>query len=136
MQIEINKKKYNCVFGVKFIRELDKEFGLVRNGVNLGMALTTSLPQLLSGNIDTLSNIIYTSTITENPRPSKDEVDDFLDNVKDIEAFFDETIESLEESNAGKLAVRALKEELKTSDTENPTQPKLTRTSSSIVSDI
>jgi len=119
MQIEINKKKYNCVFGVKFIRELDKRFGLVRNDVNLGMALTTSLPQLLSGNIDTLSNIIYTATITENPRPSKDEVDDFLDNVKDIEAFFDETIKSLEESNAGKLAVRALKEELKTSGTTN-----------------
>ena len=31
MQIEIKGKKYNCIFGVKFIRELDKQHGVVRN---------------------------------------------------------------------------------------------------------
>ncbi|WP_333549757.1 tail assembly chaperone, partial [Enterococcus faecalis] len=56
MQIEIKGKKYNCIFGVKFIRELDKQHGVVRNDVNLGMGLTTLLPQLVSGNIVVLSD--------------------------------------------------------------------------------
>lgn len=67
MQIEIKGKKYNCIFGVKFIRELDKQHGgVVRNDVNLGMGgLTTLLPQLVSGNIVVLSDVLYTATITE-----------------------------------------------------------------------
>ena len=100
MQIEIKGKKYNCIFGVKFIRELDKQHGVVRNDVNLGMGLTTLLPQLVSGNIVVLSDVLYTATITEKSRPSKDEVDEFVETVDDIEALFDETLKNLEESNA------------------------------------
>ncbi|EEU68544.1 phage protein [Enterococcus faecalis Merz96] len=112
MQIEIKGKKYNCIFGVKFIRELDKQHGVVRNDVNLGMGLTTLLPQLVSGNIVVLSDVLYTATITEKSRPSKDEVDEFVETVDDIEALFDETLKNLEESNAGKLTVRNFKKAL------------------------
>ena len=112
MQIEIKGKKYNCIFGVKFIRELDNQHGVVRNDVNLGMGLTTLLPQLVSGNIVVLSDVLYTATITEKSRPSKDEVDEFVETVDDIEALFDETLKNLEESNAGKLTVRNFKKAL------------------------
>ncbi|EEU93852.1 predicted protein [Enterococcus faecalis X98] len=112
MQIEIKGKKYNCIFGVKFIRELDKQHGVVRNDVNLGMGLTTLLPQLVSGNIVVLSDVLYTATITEKSRPSKDEVDEFVETVDDIETLFDETLKNLEESNAGKLTVRNFKKAL------------------------
>ena len=108
MQIEIKGKKYNCIFGVKFIRELDKQHGVVRNDVNLGMGLTTLLPQLVSGNIVVLSDVLYTATITEKSRPSKDEVDEFVETVDDIEAL----LKYLEESNAGKLTVRNFKKAL------------------------
>ncbi|MGI2822408.1 tail assembly chaperone, partial [Vibrio fluvialis] len=45
-------------------------------------------------------------------RPSKDEVDEFVETVDDIEALFDETLKNLEESNAGKLTVRNFKKAL------------------------
>ena len=110
MQIEIKGKKYNCIFGVKFIRELDKQHGVVRNDVNLGMGLTTLLPQLVSGNIVVLSDVH--SYHYGKSRPSKDEIDEFVETVDDIEALFDETLKYLEESNAGKLTVRNFKKAL------------------------
>lgn len=112
MQIEINKKKYNCKFGIKFVRELDKKFSVKKEGVEFGFSLSTKLPELAGGNAATLSDFLYTATITESPRPSQDEIDDYIDNVENIEAVFDEVLKELEESNAGKLAVRTLKQNL------------------------
>lgn len=112
MQIEINKKKYNCKFGVKFVRELDKKFGVEDGGVVFGLSLSTKIPELFGGNAATLSDFLYTATITESPRPSQDEIDEYIDNIDDIEAVFDDVLKELEESNAGKLAVREIKKNL------------------------
>ncbi len=40
-------------------------------------------------------------------------MDDYIDEVKDIEKLFDEVLKELAESNAGKLAVRNLNQKLK-----------------------
>ncbi len=112
MQIEINKKKYTCRFGVKFVRELDKKFAVVQDGVIFGLSLSTKLPELAAGNAATLSEFLYAATVTESPRPGQDEVDEYVDSVKDIESVFDDVLKELEESNAGKLAVRELKKNL------------------------
>lgn len=113
MQLTINGKEYNFKFGVKFVRELDKEFGVVKEGISFGMALNTKVPELFGGSATALSDFLYAASVTESPRPSADDIDDFVDTVKDIEPIFDEVIKELEESNAGKLAMRSMKEQLK-----------------------
>jgi hypothetical protein len=83
---------------------LDKKISVKKEGVEFGFSLSTKLPELAGGNAATLSDFLYTATITESPRPSQDEIDDYIDNVENIEAVFDEVLKELEESNAGKLA--------------------------------
>ena len=112
MQLEINKKKYKFIFGVKFVREIDKKFGIEQSGVKLGLGLSTKLPELFSGNVATLSEFLYAAGQTESPSPGQDELDNYIDSVDDIEALFDGVIKEIEESNAGKLAMRTLKANL------------------------
>ena len=43
---------------------------------------------------------MYSQLPLRKNRPSKDEIDEFVETVDDIEALFDETLKYLEESNA------------------------------------
>lgn len=114
MQLEINGKTYSFKFGIKFIRELDKRMPLEAEGLKLGMGLATRvIPELKSGNVATLSDILYLANRTEKEKISQDDLDDYIDDVEDIEALFDDVHKELGESNAGKLAIGKLEKSMK-----------------------
>ena len=71
------------------------------------------LPELRSYNVNTLSRVLEIANRTEEETITLDEMDDYIDEVKDIEKLFDEVLKELAESNAGKLAVRNLNQKLK-----------------------
>lgn len=113
MQIQINGNAVNVRFGVRFVRELDKLYPLELKGMKLGMVLSMKIPEILGGDIASLSDIIYAGTVLENNRPSQSDVDEFIENHEDIDKLFDDVINELEQSNAGKRILANNKRELK-----------------------
>lgn len=111
MVITINGKEYEIHFGIGFIRELDKKyFTQNRSGVKFGMGAEVKIPMLLANDVVTLSEILYAGTCTEKKRPTQQEIDDYVDDVEDIEALFDEVISELKKHNATKLRMKEFQE--------------------------
>jgi len=113
MQLVINDKKCTVKFGVKFVRALDKAYPIEQQGLKFGMALSAKIPELYAKNIATLADVIYYGTVTESPRPSLEEVETFVEECDDLEKLFDDVIEELSESNAGKSLMSEMNTNLK-----------------------
>lgn len=114
MELKINDKDYSFKFGVRFVRELDKEMPIKNEGVDFGFGLNAKvIPELKMANINTLSRLLYLASRTEKPKLTQEELDNYIDDVDDIEALFDLVMKELSESNAGKLAVRNMDKQLK-----------------------
>lgn len=108
MDITINKKNYSLKFGVKFVRKIDTQLPLERDGIKFGMGLVAKvIPELTTGNTNTLSKVILWANETEKPKLDQDMVDNYIDDCTDIEKLFDEVLGAIKESNSGKLAMRS-----------------------------
>lgn len=112
MEFRIDEKTYRGKFGIKFVRELDKKFGMKRDDIDLGMAISTKTPSLLAGDTTTLADFIHLSTVTENTRPTLEEIENFIDDHDDIEELFDEVVKELEEANATKKAFKEVQKRM------------------------
>ena len=113
MQLTINEKTYNVKFGVKFVRALDKAYPIEQQGLKFGMALSSKIPELYAKNIASLADIISYGTVTESPRPSLSDVETYVEECEDLEKLFDDVIQELSESNAGKALMSEMNQELK-----------------------
>ena len=113
MVITINGNDYKINFGIAFIRKLDEKY-FVKNqsGVKFGTGLETKIPLLLTNDVLTLSEFLYTGTCTEEKRPTQKEIDQYVDEVEDIEALFDEVVDELKKHNATKLKMKEITEML------------------------
>lgn len=117
MRLKIKQKEYSFKFGTKFVREIDRTMPLEREGIQFGLGLAAKvLPELQAGNINTLAHVLYLANQTESDLLSLDEIDAYIDEVKDIEKLFSQVDKELAESNAGKLAARNLQMNLKESN--------------------
>lgn len=113
MELVIDKKTYGFKFGTKFIREIDKQMPVKQNDMEFGIGLTARvLPELNSGNTNTLSKILELANKTEDERITLDQLDDYIDDVEDIEGLFDQVLKAIAESNAGKLASKNFKQRM------------------------
>ena len=107
MQLRLNENKtVEVKFGVGFVRELDKNHPLEARGMKLGMALSMKIPEMLGGDVASLSDVLYAATFLEKDRPTQTDIDNYIDAHEDIESLFDEVIKELEESNAGKRLMK------------------------------
>ena len=103
MELTIKGKQVHFKFGVKFVRELDKNLVIEQNGVSFGLALAVKIiPELEMANIATLSNVLFLGNRTETPKLSQGDIDDFIDECEDIEKLFDDVLKEITESNTGK----------------------------------
>lgn len=114
MELTINDKQVSFKFGVKFVRELDKTYPIIQEGIEFGMNLSAKfIPELKSGNVNALATVLYLANRTETPKVSQGDIDNYIDDCEDIEKLFDEVLEELAESNAGKLAMKTVENRLK-----------------------
>lgn len=115
MILKINEKECELNFGVGFIRELDEKYFVVsKAGVKFGSGLETKVPMLLAGDVVTLAEFIYMGTSRmEKGRPSSREVDDYIDSTEDIEGLLKQVVDELKKSNACKIKVRQMEENMK-----------------------
>ncbi len=116
MELTIKGTDYTIKFGTKFVRVMDEKFTMNRDGMTFGAGLESTVGFLFSKKITTLADYIYYGTVTEKKRPSLNDVEDFLDDAEDIEAIFDEVIAELESSNASKLFMTQVKDNLNQED--------------------
>lgn len=112
MQLEIKGKTHNVKFGTRFVAEMDKNHIAERQGFKFGAGLQSSVPFLIDHSIVTLAEVIYTGTITEPPRPSLNDIYDYIDEVEDIEKLFVDVLDELRQSNASKLFMAQVEKDL------------------------
>ena len=78
------------------------------------------VPLLMGYDTTKLSEVLYLSTCTEKKRPNQESVDEYVENHEDIEKLFAEVLEELKNSNATRLKVKNLMEDLENlEDLEN-----------------
>lgn len=111
MKLKVGNKNYDLNFGIGFVRELNKTYGLGANkGVTLGMGLMKALSGLRSYDPDSLSQVLYTGTWADAARPTQEAVDRMLDDENtDIEKLFDDVHAELAKANATKIALKNLR---------------------------
>ena len=98
---------------IKFVCALDKAYPIEQQGLKFGMALSAKIPELYAKNIASLADIIYYGTVTESPRPSLNDVETYVEECEDLEKLFDDVIQELSESNAGKSLMSEMNQGLK-----------------------
>lgn len=108
MKIKINNQEIELKFGVRFVRELDKIKGISQNGISFGMALNSTIPALTTYDPSALADVLYCACYKADARPSMDNIEDYIDDAKDIDKLFDDVINELKKSNATKTSVKNL----------------------------
>lgn len=108
LNLSINGNDIELVFGVRFVHELNKAFGIERDGFNIGMGFTLILPPLLQYDPDALAKVIYCAAYKNSPRPTMEQIYDSLDELDDLEQTFDEVMGCLKASSATKRTLATL----------------------------
>ena len=101
MELKINGHNVTLVFGMAFVRELNHLAGVAtKEGINLGMALQTTIPSL-----------IYAATAhAKTGRPTQEDVDTYLESeVEDWDKLAEKLVAELEKSNVTKRPLQAMK---------------------------
>lgn len=113
MEINIKDKDIELKFGMAFIRDLNKEAGLWREGINIGMALQKTLPAVLAGDLEAVVNVLYCGTAhIKVGRPKKTDFDDFMDNCDNIEKLTEDLIDALKEANLTKAPLKQMLDQM------------------------
>jgi len=114
MELKINNKDIEIVFGLAFNRELDSIHKVEGAGLKFGAGLDTTIPELLSGSVVALSETIYHGTAhIKQGRPSQHQIDKFIENHENLDDLTTLLLHELEESNVSKKKLLQWKETLK-----------------------
>ena len=104
MELKINDHNVALVFGMAFVRELNHLAGVAtKEGINLGMALQTTIPSLIGADPVAIANV-------KTGRPTQEDVDAYLENeVEDWDKLAEKLVVELEKSNVTKRPLQAMK---------------------------
>ena len=103
MIIEIKDKEYEVHFGIAFVRAVDEKFYSTGAGnVKYGTGVETYVGKLMTGDVVALADILYAGTASEKVRPTQKAIDQYLDEVEDIDALTAEVLDELKKQNATK----------------------------------
>lgn len=111
MNITINDKEYELNFGIGFLRELDNLAGIKSQGVSMGMGLTMTIPALEGYDPLALINVIYAGTHATSPRPSMEDVENYLNSFKtdkEIEKTYSDVMKELKKSPLVRFTINRL----------------------------
>ncbi|WP_273478657.1 tail assembly chaperone [Ignavigranum ruoffiae] len=98
---------YNFVFGLGFLKEINKDNSLVVDGLKMRAGLETILPNLMNRDVETLFDVLKMANKTETPRANDAELEALIAQTN-IEDLFNEVFEAMKESNFTKEKTTAL----------------------------
>ena len=111
MQLTINDKDYTFKFGLRFVRELDKQITTNNEGIEFGVGTAFKLAQLVNAkDLAALSDVLLVANQTETPRIKAVDLDTFIEEHEDVEGLLNEVIAELEASNATASKIKPFRE--------------------------
>lgn len=95
MNITIDNKDYELKFGLKFIRELDKNHSQTEGGVTFGTGVQYAVGFLHEGNPIVLPEVIKAALAHTEVKPNDDAIDTWVESQDDLEKVFTDFLEQL-----------------------------------------
>lgn len=118
MDFTINGKEYVLKFGMRFIRELDKEYKVDYQGMKFGMGVNLAYMGLNQLNPTTLADIIKASVAHEKSAPKlveiEESIEDYAEENEGLETLFTNISEELGKSYVVKDSLKAFKNQAAT----------------------
>ena len=110
MEIETNGEIYQLVAGFGFLHEVNKKVTVdVPNmGKKKEVGLKFMVASIIDGDIDALADCIFYMNVGQTPRLKKADVENYLEDVDDIDKVFEDVINFLSQANACKKEVKPL----------------------------
>ena len=108
-ELEIKEKMYKFKFGLGFMREIDAKKKQDVNGLEKNVGLIQAVAGIMDGELDTLADVLFIANKTENPRLTMGAIDEYLENVEDLDGLFETVLDFLSKANATKKTVANLK---------------------------
>lgn len=110
MEIEVNGEIYQLVAGFGFLHEVNKKVtvDVPNTGKKKEVGLKFMVASIIDGDIDALADCIFYMNVGQTPRLKKADVENYLEDVDDIDKVFDDVINFLSQANACKKEVRPL----------------------------
>ena len=114
MELTINDVVFQFKFGMGFMREINRMLGKPIDGIpgaqeNIGMQY--KIAGVISGDCEALADVLLAANKGFNPRVTQQLLDNYIDEVEDIDAFFQMVIDFLKQGNASKKITATLLEE-------------------------
>lgn len=110
-ELTINEKIYSFKFGIGFVREIDKtKKEKAENGAEVNVGLNYAVAALIDEDPLQLVDILYIANKTEDKktRVTKEQLEEYIEEVEDLEGLFKEVLDFFEKSNATKKKTAAV----------------------------
>lgn len=110
MEIEVNGEIYQLVAGFGFLHEVNKKVtvDVPNTGKKKEVGLKFMVASIIDGDIDALADCIFYMNVGQTPRLKKADIENYLEDVDDIDKVFEDVINFLSQANACKKEVRPL----------------------------
>ena len=110
MEIEVNGEIYQLVAGFGFLHEVNKKLAIdvQSTGTKKEIGLKYMVASIIDGDIDALADCIFYMNVGQTPRLKKVDVENYLEEVDDIDKVFEDVINFLSQANACKKEVKPL----------------------------
>lgn len=115
MELVICGQTYRFNFGMGFLREINKTISQPVDGlkdVKKEIGLNYMIARVLNEEPDALAEVLLAANKGCDPRLMPAMIDDYIDNVEDIDALFAQVIDFLSKANATKKVTVRIREEL------------------------
>lgn len=113
MELTIGGEVYAFQFGMGFLREINKTVAADHNGVRRDAGLRYKVAGLLDGDTLDLVDVLFAANMGRSPRVTKAALEAYIDGeCTDIQALFDTVLDFLRRSNATRISVRRLEDEV------------------------
>ena len=105
LELQIREKVYQFNFGMGFMHEINKKINQPVDGlkdVSRNIGLRYYVSGLIDNDVEDLVEVLFAANKGFTPRVTKELLDEFIDNISDIDSFFEEVLDYLKQANATK----------------------------------
>lgn len=109
LDLTIRNKVYSFRFGLGFVREIDKiRKEKTESGAEVNVGLQYAVAALIDEDPLWLADILHIANKTEDNKVSKALIEEYIEEVEDLEALFKEVLDFFEKGNATKKKTAAV----------------------------
>ncbi|WP_157686491.1 tail assembly chaperone [Limosilactobacillus gorillae] len=101
MKLEINGKTYELYFGMAFLRFINEKYGMMQQGVNLGLALQRLLPGVINNDLVAMEDLIFASIKSNGKSITQAKLDAYFESLTadEVKQLREDLVTALNEAN-------------------------------------